>query len=115
MHKYFLWNDLYVIKDLLALFRVESMMNAINFPKIIIKINLKAIQKNFVTVQNFVGARVDVAAVVKADGYGFGIIQIGNALAEIGCKMFFAATLSEAYRFVKICIINLQKFVVFTV
>ena len=41
---------------------------------------------------------VECGAVVKADAYGCGLEQVGKALAEIGCKTFFVADLSEARR-----------------
>jgi alanine racemase len=41
---------------------------------------------------------VECAAVVKADGYGCGIEEVGRALAQEGCKTFFVADLSEARR-----------------
>ena len=41
---------------------------------------------------------VECAAVVKADGYGCGIEQVGQALATEGCNTFFVADLAEARR-----------------
>ena len=40
----------------------------------------------------------ECAAVVKADGYGCGIAQVGAALARAGCRTFFVADLNEARR-----------------
>jgi alanine racemase len=40
----------------------------------------------------------ECAAVVKADGYGCGIAQVGVALARAGCRTFFVADLDEARR-----------------
>ena len=40
----------------------------------------------------------ECAAVVKADGYGCGIEEVGKSLAKAGCKTFFVADLSEARR-----------------
>src|SRR5690606_6762135 len=40
----------------------------------------------------------ECAAVVKANGYGLGIEQVGTALTRAGCKTFFVADLSEARR-----------------
>jgi alanine racemase len=37
----------------------------------------------------------DIAATVKADGYGLGVEQVSKALWKAGCKTFFVATLSE--------------------
>lgn len=38
----------------------------------------------------------EAAAVVKADGYGLGALEVSRALAEQGCRRFFVAQLSEA-------------------
>ena len=40
----------------------------------------------------------ECGAVVKADGYGCGIEQVGRRLAHAGCKTFFVADLEEARR-----------------
>jgi alanine racemase len=36
------------------------------------------------------------AAVIKADGYGLGAVEIGKALYQAGCRTFFVAHLEEA-------------------
>lgn len=41
-------------------------------------------------------AGVEAAAVVKADGYGLGAVEVAGALAEQGCRRFFVAQLAEA-------------------
>src|SRR5258706_242918 len=38
----------------------------------------------------------ECAAVVKADAYGCGVAPVARALAGVGCKTFFVATLDEA-------------------
>lgn len=38
----------------------------------------------------------ETAAVVKADAYGLGMVDVANALAQAGCDTFCVATLSEA-------------------
>jgi alanine racemase len=40
----------------------------------------------------------ETAAVVKADAYGLGIERVVPALADVGCRVFFVALLSEARR-----------------
>ena len=60
-------------------------------------IDLAALQKNWQRLgQEAVAA--ECAAVVKADGYGCGIEEVGEALAKTGCKTFFVADLPEARR-----------------
>src|SRR5689334_20063934 len=61
----------------------------------ILEIDLGAIQRNWKTLQAKVGKGVQCAAVVKADGYGLGAVQVSKALAAAGCKTFFVATLEE--------------------
>ena len=39
---------------------------------------------------------VEAAAVVKANGYGLGAVEVSTALAEMGCRRFFVAQLAEA-------------------
>ena len=41
-------------------------------------------------------APADCAAVVKADAYGLGAVQVSAAVAAAGCRLFFVATLDEA-------------------
>lgn len=38
----------------------------------------------------------ETSAVVKADAYGLGMVEVAGALAEAGCNTFFTATLEEA-------------------
>ena len=49
----------------------------------------------------------DTAAmpVLKADGYGHGIVPVAKALFHAGCKAIFTASLEEAIRSKKICLI----------
>jgi alanine racemase len=43
-------------------------------------------------------APAECAAVVKANGYGLGIEEVGAALAKAGCRSFFVAQISEGRR-----------------
>lgn len=57
-------------------------------------INLKAIQDNWVYL-NTLASSAQVAGVIKANAYGLGAVQVGNALYSAGCKEFFVATFEE--------------------
>jgi alanine racemase len=60
----------------------------------ILEIDLAGIVANW----RFLAQRVKpagCAAVVKADAYGLGAIQVSPALAAAGCRLFFTATLDE--------------------
>src|SRR5215218_927787 len=73
----------------------SSHMHA-NSPEVII--DLDAIQRNFVIATSIAGPDVDVAAVVKSDGYGLGLSRLIEPLVAAGCRTFFVADLAEAYR-----------------
>jgi len=57
-------------------------------------VNLNALVKNFDTLGKL-SAPSNCAAVVKADAYGVGMIDVSQALFEAGCNHFFVATLGE--------------------
>lgn len=61
----------------------------------VLTIDLAAIQSNWLTLQ-IIGPGANVAGVIKANAYGLGAAQVGNALYEVGCREFFFASLDEA-------------------
>jgi len=58
-------------------------------------IDLAAIRRNWLEIKSRVPATTRTAAVVKADAYGLGVVQVAPALAAAGCEDFFVATLDE--------------------
>jgi alanine racemase len=61
----------------------------------ILEVDLAGVVANW----RFLARRVEpagCAAVVKADAYGLGALQVSPALAAAGCRLFFTATLDEA-------------------
>lgn len=64
-----------------------------------VEVNLSAIEQNFKSIKSRTTA--DVLAVVKADAYGHGLIQVSKALEDAGVDWFGTALLEEA--------INLRK------
>lgn len=62
----------------------------------ILTIDLTAIQSNWLYVS--AGLRKDgkCAAVVKADAYGVGALEVTKALYAVGCRYFYVVTLHEA-------------------
>lgn len=58
-------------------------------------IDLAAIQSNWLKLQT-IGAGASVAGVIKANAYGLGADQVGNALYAVGCREFFFASIDEA-------------------
>ncbi len=65
----------------------------------ILTIDLKALSKNYVALQNQVGANCAVAGVVKANAYGLGLEPITRTLLKSNCPQFFVATVNEALEF----------------
>lgn len=61
-----------------------------------VEIDLGAIEHNTKVVRDLVGAKVSVAAVVKADGYGHGAVQASRAALKGGAATLATASLREA-------------------
>lgn len=59
-------------------------------------IDLGALRKNYRQCKDEVSPTCEVAAAVKANGYGIGSIQAVRALQQEGADLFFVATLDEA-------------------
>jgi len=60
-----------------------------------LRIDLTRITSNYRAVAEAVGSAVDILAVVKANAYGHGAVEVSNALAEAGCRRFAVASLAE--------------------
>lgn len=58
-------------------------------------VNLDALAANYHTLKQQFSGR-EVAAVVKADAYGLGALEVSVRLIEEGCRQLFVATLEEA-------------------
>ena len=61
----------------------------------LLHINLRAIVANWQLLCGRHGGGA-VAAVLKADAYGLGAVEVARALREAGCRHFFVAHLQEA-------------------
>lgn len=61
-------------------------------------INLEAIRKNIRSLKHYVGSTTSVIAVVKADGYGHGDVEVARATIEAGAEMVAVATAEEALK-----------------
>ncbi len=65
-------------------------------PRAELHIHLNRIGENYRAIQARVGSNVAAAAMVKADGYGLGSVEVVRTLRAVGCRMFFVARLDEA-------------------
>ena len=61
-----------------------------------IEIDLSKLSKNIELIKDMVGPEVAVMAVVKANGYGLGALEIAPTIMESGATYLAVATLSEA-------------------
>ena len=61
-----------------------------------IEIDLKALQHNIIELISLLDDPQQLMAVVKADAYGHGAVQISQKLNQMGISSFAVATLSEA-------------------
>ena len=60
-----------------------------------VEIDLSALQTNFKSIQEIVGSRIKIMAVVKSDAYGHGLIECGKALYNAGARTFGVAEVWE--------------------
>jgi alanine racemase len=60
-----------------------------------VEVDSGAIRANASTLKRFIGARTDLMAVVKADGYGHGAVPVARAALAGGAGSFGVATLAE--------------------
>jgi alanine racemase len=60
----------------------------------VLTVDLGAIVENYGRLQRE-AAGAEVAAVVKADGYGLGLLEVAQALWQAGCRSFFVADPGE--------------------
>ena len=61
-------------------------------------INLDAVRDNIKALNDYLGNETSIIAVVKADGYGHGDVEIAQTAIEAGAKMVSVATPDEAVR-----------------
>lgn len=64
-------------------------------PAALLTINLGAIVANWRALDAKTADNVETGAVIKADAYGLGVAQVGQALQQAGAKTFFVALASE--------------------
>ena len=62
--------------------------------KSILKISLKDIKSNWKLINKVSNGKA--AAVIKANAYGLGMLEIAAALLEVGCSYFYVANIDEA-------------------
>lgn len=65
-------------------------------PRAVAAVNLAAIERNTGRLREMVGSHTSVCAVVKADGYGHGAIQVAQAALRGGAGSLAVATAMEA-------------------
>lgn len=61
-----------------------------------VEINLDALRRNYLRIKEFVGHRVVVAPVIKAEAYGHGMLQAAKALSSLNPRWFAVSKFSEA-------------------
>lgn len=64
-------------------------------PRVVAEVNLDAIKHNYMEIRAHVPSEVEVMAIVKADGYGHGSVQVANLLQEEGVNRFAVAIVKE--------------------
>ena len=64
-------------------------------PNAVLEINSKNLIKNYKTISKYSNKSL-TGAVIKANAYGLGDIEIYKKLYNAGCRNYFLATLNEA-------------------
>lgn len=62
---------------------------------VVMDVDLSALQHNLAVVRGLAGHR-EVIASVKANAYGFGVVEIGRALAQAGIRKLWTGNIDEA-------------------
>jgi alanine racemase len=65
-------------------------------PSCWVEINLRAIEHNFLAIQELVGPGVEIIAVLKANAYGHGAVEVARTLVAAGAKCLAVTRLEEA-------------------
>jgi alanine racemase len=60
-----------------------------------VEIDLAALADNYKAIEDAVGSGVEIMAIVKADAYGHGLVQVTEALYEAGARKFGVAEVEE--------------------
>ncbi len=60
-----------------------------------VTVNLQAIVNNYHLLRERVGSQTEVAAVVKSDAYGHGMLPVSKALWNAGCRTFCVVSIDE--------------------
>ncbi len=63
-----------------------------------VEIDLEALRRNYLGLQNLVGPKVRLLAVVKSDAYGHGLVEAAKTLARAGATIFGVADVEEGAR-----------------
>ena len=61
-----------------------------------ITIDTSALENNYRAIVTLAGERIPVMAMVKADGYGHGMVQAAQTFSRAGCNVFGVAEIGEA-------------------
>jgi alanine racemase len=75
--------------------RKGSTMGTVRPDTACLQIDLAKVCRNYQYMRSLVSQKVNVAAVVKSDAYGLGLVPVATALARAGCRLFFVANLDE--------------------
>lgn len=61
-----------------------------------VEVDLGAIKKNIERIKKYIGPKVDIAAVIKSNAYGHGLIEIAQVVSKTGVKFLCVDNIFEA-------------------
>ena len=74
------------------------MENPVHYRPTQVIVELEAIRTNVRNLKAYLGSKTSIIAVVKADGYGHGDVEVAHSAFEAGAEMVSVATPDEAVR-----------------
>ena len=67
------------------------------------EVDLKALEHNYIQVKRLAGKDVQMMAVVKANAYGHGTVEVSKVLEGMGVNYLGVATMDEAVNIARTC------------
>ena len=61
-----------------------------------VEVDLSQIRMNYLLYKNALKRDASIMAVIKADAYGHGDVQVARLLSDLGCEMFAVSNIDEA-------------------
>src|SRR3990167_3980377 len=65
-----------------------------------VEVDLGAIKENIRTIKKYIGPNIGLAAVVKSNAYGHGLVEVARAASQVGVEFICVDNIAEAQQLV---------------